>query len=613
MPNENLGPAERIINTILIYSDHLFHNRPGIVVSDNSQVGVKWTPVMHKEENGQKIVYSLLKAGRKNTRTRVGVLEQDNKIIENDRVVAEYRPAGIFPEVAVWMYRQVSDVWKLDNEFAAKWASYAFVQEHRDLKVILAAFMLVQARKGDPVFDQGKIIFYDEDYRDVGEAMVLLIRKDKRDLNPKMLLRVREILDLPGVSAINRELGFGHSNRKPFLGRWARAVEKWLSYREHNPRLLEGLVKAGFKTTVMELCRKVGYKPDSPLFFQTLGWKQSQSKDGRRSIAIGQHWEKEETWEGQDEEAICRKITETKPSWKVIVGRVPKSVGITRAIVAAAIEAGSLSDKDLIILTPTLEELGLLEVQDIRERWQRATKSAEDMRAANIARNVKSKEIKEKLEEVADVALQKQVEEVIRGIRVYFIVDISGSMENAIEQAKMYIAKFLQGFPPDKVHVAVFNTAGREVQIKHSSAAGVENAFRGIRAGGGTDYGAGIRALQQYKPEIDEDCLMIFIGDEEAPAFAQAVQQSGLVPMAFGFVKVRNSNYSAVRDTAAELGIPCFMIDEKTFDDPYAIPRTVRALVASTPVGKSHTTVRRISLVDSILGVELLKKPAWAT
>ena len=32
---------------------------------------------------------------------------------------------------------------------------------------------------------------------------------------------------------------------------------------------------------------------------------------------------------------------------------------LTRAIVAASVEAGSLSNKDLIIHTPTLEELGL--------------------------------------------------------------------------------------------------------------------------------------------------------------------------------------------------------------------------------------------------------------
>ena len=73
---------------------------------------------------------------------------------------------------------------------------------------------------------------------------------------------------------------------------------------------------------------------------------------------------------------------------------LPKKFGVTRAIMSAAVESGSLSNKDLIILTPTLEELGLLEVKEVKTKWEHALKKAEDdMRATNIARNVKSKEV----------------------------------------------------------------------------------------------------------------------------------------------------------------------------------------------------------------------------
>jgi hypothetical protein len=189
-------------------------------------------------------------------------------------------------------------------------------------------------------------------------------------------------------------------------------------------------------------------------------------------------------------------------------------------------------------------------------------------------------------------------------------------MENAIEYAKDLVAKFLQGFPPDKVHVSVFNTTGREVAIKAPSAKAVEVSFRGIRAGGGTDYGAGVRALQEHKPKDDEDSLMLFVGDEEAFPFDQPVRDSGLRPTAFGFLKVRDNTSSCVRDTAALLGIPCFMVDLKVFDDAYAIPRTIRNLIAATPVGRTvqaRPAARpRVSLVDTILKTDLLTKPAWA-
>jgi uncharacterized protein with von Willebrand factor type A (vWA) domain len=626
---ENLGPAETIIQSLLTYSDHLYHGRPGVVVRDpRSAIGLQWAPVTHKDENGARVVYRLEKAGKKTVRTRLGTMNGDNKIRNGAAEVGTYRPSGLFPEVASWFYKQVANVWQLDNEFAARWASFAFNQEHRDLKVVLAAFLLVQSRKGDPVLEGDEVLFADEDYRDVGEAMLLLQEKGK-DLNPKLLLRIWDVLNLPEVAKINHELGFGKSAKHPFLGRWPKTIEKWLRYREENPKMLEGLVKAGFRTTIMTLARRIGYRPTTDRFFAALRWKQKQADDGRREMAIGKAVKAAESWEHLDEARICEVIMKTKPNWKRIVGLLPTKVGVTRAVVAAAIEAGSLSDKDIIILTPTLEELGLLKVQEIKERLASALAKADDMRAANIARNVRSKELKETLEAGADKVAQKVVEEVTRGIRVYFMVDISGSMQGALEAAKPLIAKFLQSFPLDRVHVSTFNTAGREVAIKHASTKGVEAAFRGISAGGGTEYGAGVRALEKHKPAVDEDALFIFVGDEEARPFPDHVVASGLKPVAFGFYKTvpnggaaawRQATYgadnnTAVRETANRLGIPCFLIDERTFDDPYAVPRTIRALVAATPVGQTPAGQQprvRVTLVDQILQTPLLSKPQWA-
>ena len=515
---EKLGPAEKILQTLLNHQDHMVHNRPGMVTPDaRHTIGVRWVPVTHKDENGQKVVYELVKAGKKTNKIRKGVMRPDKKVEENGKVVGEYRAPGLFPEVAVWMYTQVAEVWKLDNEFAARWASHAFGEEHRDLKVVLAAFMIVQARKGDPVVDGGKIAFYDEDYRDIGEAMMLIHRRDGKDLNPKLLLRVHDLLKVPGVAAINRELGFGNSARRPFLGRWTKAVEKWLQYREENPKMLDGLIKAGFKSTVKDLARAIGYKPQTPKFFEALGWSQDQSEDGRRSILIGVEMTKAETWEELSEAQICEKIVIEKPDWKRIVGLLPKKLGVTRAIMSAAVESNALSNKDLIILTPTLEELGLLEVKEVKAKWDRALKKAEDdMRAANIARNVKSKDVQEQLQGAADAALQKAVDQVTKNLRIYVIIDISGSMSASIEKAKTLLSKFLQGFPPDRTHVSVFNTTGRVVEIKHASAAGVTNAFKGITAGGGTAHSSGNERLRIIDAGI---CLIDHDTNEKGDTF----------------------------------------------------------------------------------------------
>jgi hypothetical protein len=525
---EVLGPAERIIEALLKYTDHMVHNRPGMVCQDASAAcGVLWYPVVWRAKGQEKVVYQLIKRNKRSVRERVGTLGADGLIRAEGRVVGRYQAPGLLPEVAAWVYEQIAAVYRLDQEFAAKWASWSFGQEHRDLKVALAALMLVQERCGEPVREGGAVLFLDDDYREVGEAMCLLRRKDGRDLNPKLLLRVGELLALPQVAEINRGLGFGRSGRRAPLGRWPKAVERWLRQRERNPKMLAGLLRAGFRRTVMALAQKVHYKPMSAQFFEILRWKQTQAEDGRRSLAIGQAVAPVEGWEGLSEAEICARIMAERPGFKRLVGQLPASLGLTRAIMAAAMEAGSVSNSDLVILTPTLEELGLLELAPLRARWQAAVDAAQDQRAAHIAARVKGAAVAEALQEGADKAVKKAVAEAMRGLRVYVMVDKSGSMEGAIERAKGCLAKFVQGFPLERVHVSVFNTAGREVVIKHASAAGVEQAFRGHSAGGGTDYGAGVQALMHHRPSEEEDTLFFFVGDQQAPGFAATGEALG--------------------------------------------------------------------------------------
>jgi len=611
---ESLGPAERILDALLTFSDHMVHNRPGFVTPDpQAPHGVRWSPARLKKGE----VFKLKKKGKKTLATLMGVVGTDCREVRRDgRVVGEYRAPGLFPEVAAWLYGRIAEVWTLDNEFAARWASWAFVQEHRDLKVALAAFMLAQSRCGEPVVEDGELLFHDEDFREIGEAMCLLRRRDKRDLTPRLLLRVGDLLRLPEVADINRRLGFGKSARNPPMGRWPKAVTRWLRHRERNPKMLQGLMRAGYRRTVMELARRVGYKPETPAFFATLRWKQKQAADGRRAVALGLEMHAER-WEGLTEAEICQRIVHTRPSWKRIAGMLPAEIGLTRAILAAAVSAGCVSDAELVILTPTIEDLGLLDVPVVADAWLKACEAAEDQRAAHLATRVRGRETAERLRAAADRALQRSVEEATRGLRVYVAVDISGSMQKAIEKAKSYLAQFLQGFPLEKLTVAVFNTRGREVRIRHASARGVEAAFRGFRASGGTYHGAALQVFRAHPPAADEDALMLWVGDQQQyGTFTEAVRASGLNPVAFGFLYVPGNGGArnrAVEGTAEQLGIPCFKIDEGMFGDAYAVSRTLRHLIQATPSSsRRKAAARQKSLVETILETPLLAKPAWA-
>lgn len=611
---ENLGPAERILQALLTHSDHLHHGRPGVCTTDpTNAIGVRWQPAVHRVEEGQTVIY----LQHKKTRQKLGVLNPVNKqVVDGGRNVGSFRRAGLFPEVAASFYEQIAAVWEIDNEFAARWASYAFSQDNKDLKMALAAFMLCQSRVGAPVVEDGKRVFDDEDYRDVGEAMLLIHRKDGKGIDPKYLLRMHDFLSLPKIAEINRRLGFGKSTRRNFVGRWTKVIHKWLAYREANPKVLEGLVKSGYRQTVMELCRRSGYKPETPAFFEALRWKQKQAQDGRRELAIGQTFgaSATEIWKDLNEQEICRAITKEKPSWKRVVGllggRTP-----TRAMLAATIDAGGLSDKDLIIMTPTLEAEGLLAIQNYRVRHEQALRKAEDMRAVNIAKNVRSEALKEKLQAAADTAIQKKVEVVTRNLRTYFFVDVSGSMTAGIADAKAFLSKLVVAFPLDRIHVFTFNTVAKAVTIKVGSTAGVENAFKGISADGGTVHKAAIRKAAEMPPAADEDVLFIFVGDEgEGGDFADEVRASKLRPTAFGLIKVGGGG-TIVADTAAKLKIPCLKLTKETFADPYALPRMLPDLIAATPVGAIPTgyeAPKRETLVETILKCEILQKPAWA-
>lgn len=637
IPQESLGAAERIVKNTLTYVDHCYHNRTGAVLPDpTSAVGVRWIPAKLVREGAegsanaasQILVFELHK-GKKPT--RVGVLDVDRKrIIEGGRQVAEYRPAGLFPEVVTWMYRQIAEIWKLDNELCARWASYAFAGDHADLKVLLAAFMLVQSRRGDTICDDGKIArlpdgrpMLDEDYRAVGEAMCLCMPKDGY-LNVKHLLRVREVLALPAVAEINRELGFGQSAREAFLGRWKEAVTQWLTYREANPEILQGLVRAAWKSSVRNLARLAQYRAASAAFYKTLGWAQDQSKGGHRKFAIGEVIDVE-SWEGLNERQICERIGRDRPSFKQVVSLVPTAIGLTPAIVAASIEAGALSDKDLIIALPTIERYGLLDVPEIRARVERAATKAKDLRAANQTARLRTVEGKALAEKATDAALAKAVVEEMRGIELYVMVDVSSSMDKAIDRAKDLLKRMLPAFPLDQLHVVIFNTTGRSVTIEAQSAAAVEKAFRGIGAGGGTDYGAGVFAAAKVAPKANNDAVFVFVGDEEhangsGGDFLSAMQAISFRPMAFGLLRVIGPSSAgrgdSVRRTASALNIPCGIFDERSITDTYAGPRALRAFLASTPVAapQAPSVLQQVrkTLIAQIAETALLEKPDWA-
>jgi hypothetical protein len=568
-----MGPAERLLDVVLGSSAHLWHNRPGI--NNNGT----WVPA---------------KGATKNVRG------------------ARVQP-GLFVPAAVALYSRLLEIHKLNADLMAHLASYALIEtDWRDLKVACAALMLVQTRSGAPVHDtDGTVAFYDDDYRRIGESMVLWYqKKSARMLTPKAVLRIAELLEVPEIAALNRAAGFGDpaAKRAP-LGRWAKAAAKYLSVREANKAMLEGLVKAGFKQTIKNLARKVGYKPATPEFFGILGWKQSQSDDGRREVGLDNVTiQKSERFDGLSEAEICEAIVTQRLRYKDAVGRLPSDIGLTPAIMVALLP--TLSDRDLRQLTPTLEELGLLSVAEIREKWEKAIASATDQRGLNIAKNVRDAGLKEKLAESADNAAKKAVAAATAeaDIRVMFLVDKSGSMQGAIETSKDVLGKMLAGFPLEKLHVATFDTMGQVLKPKAASSVAVKHMLAPIKADGGTIHGAAVQALHRDGMRVPADAklIVIVVGDEAGEAgtgFANTFRTLGYTVSAMAMIVAGTRGGTTVRDAARAMAVPFSEVTAAQFDDPYHVTRVLRALLEA-PVAAGVPTP---GLVEKVMSTKLLE------
>ncbi|REG34196.1 von Willebrand factor type A domain-containing protein [Archangium gephyra] len=578
LPEAQRGPAEKLLDLVLGGSAHLWHNRPGLDVNG----------VWHAAQGASP---------------------------ELVRRSTPVKP-GLFVPAAVKLYRQLLDIYRLNTDLMAHFASYALTQtDWRDLKVATCALMLVQSHSGQPVReDDGAIAFLDDDFRVIGEAMILHYeRKSTRMLTPKAVLRVAELLETPEIARLNREAGFGDpASRKAPLGRWKSVATKWLRLREQNLPMLQGLVKAGYKETLKRIARKAGYKPVTQAFFEVLGWKQKQAAAGHRSVGLeGLNLVKRERFDGLSEAEICEWIELERLSYKEVVGRLPKDLGLTPAIMAALLP--SLSDRDLRILTPTLEELGLMSDAAIRARWEKAVQTATDQRALHIVKNVRSQELKAKLEEASDNAVKAAVAEATAemDVRVMFLIDKSGSMEGAIEQSKEALSRILAGFPMEKLHIATFDTMGTVLKPKAASRAAVQHMLQGIKASGGTTHAAGVHALHRAGMRVPEEAklICIVVGDEAGEAgdqFARAFRECGYTVAAMAMlvsVASAANRGNTVRTCAGQMKVPFSEVSVDQFEDPYQVPRVLKALMdAPTSVGASQS-----GWVERVMRTPLLK------
>jgi Mg-chelatase subunit ChlD len=268
------------------------------------------------------------------------------------------------------------------------------------------------------------------------------------------------------------------------------------------------------------------------------------------------------------------------------------------------------------MLTPTLEELGLMTEPEIRKRWEKAIAEATDQRALNIAKNVRSKDIKDKLVEASDNAAKKAVAEATaeQPIDVMFLIDKSGSMEGAIDKSKEALSRILAGFPQERMHIASFDTVGTVLKPKAASRAAVQHMLSAIKAGGGTMHAAALRALYQSGVRIaaGSKLIVIVVGDEAGEDGAQLAKafcdyHYDVAAIAI-LVNVSGTRGLTVQQCARTMGVPYSEVQNDQFEDPYQVPRVLRTLLEAPKLGVGVAT--QVGWLERVLGTPILQLPS---
>ena len=193
-----------------------------------------------------------------------------------------------------------------------------------------------------------------------------------RMMTPKAVLRVAELLETPEIAALNRAAGFGDpAGRKPPLGRWPRRPRSGSPTARRTCRCSRAWSRpATRRRSRSSRARAATSRAPSGSSRSSAGSRSRPTAATGGSASTVWSVRRRERFDGLSEAEICERIVAERCRTRRSSAGCRPGSGLTPAIMVALLP--SLSDRDLRMLTPTLEELGLLADEEIRRRWERA-------------------------------------------------------------------------------------------------------------------------------------------------------------------------------------------------------------------------------------------------
>lgn len=465
-----------------------------------------------------------------------------------------------------------------DPLFLAHFTSYAFRKlDSKDLKVVACFINSLSDADGTPFYAGAEL--KKPNLRTISQAAF-------NELDPKLALRVLKLANS------KRQIGSKQMGTH-FSRTMKTAAEKYIRFREANPKALEGIRKAGLSNTFKSLYRIARIAP-TPEAVQTLRWKQKPGFPGS-DVKI----EKSSMFDfsGLTDLQIAEKIRKEGLKPQTVLGALPDKIS---PVIAAAIMEQCTGDQ-AVVLTSMFEEQGLLKHKEVREIYDakiRTAKQALD-RVERIKQDL-NESTKALLKDAKADVRKDQVGDIGK---VFVHIDISGSMHQAIEIAKdkgSIIAECVKN-PEKNFHWGVFQSVGQLLGTPQKfTKDGFMAALYGVRPGGGTQCFALFQHARQLGCDTD-----IFITDggqtdgDSATILRQFITKG--VKMPKNVVIVKCGNYGpALENGFRAVGVPVSTIDQNQLSESALVTQAIKTAVLGASV-----------VIDEIMATPLLELPKW--
>lgn len=470
-----------------------------------------------------------------------------------------------------------------DPFFLAHLTSYAMKNSKaKDLRVFLTYVAGLSSADGQPFSPGSK--YNKPNLRYVGAAALQM-------LEPKLADRV----GLLGNRKFKVDGVMSEATHLPTTMR--EALKKYLKYREANPEMLEGIRKAGLKTTMQRMARKMHYN-FSDEAREILDWPRKGQKFDKRAPLF----------ESMSDLEIAEKIRADHIPYIGVLSELAKIDKKVSPVIAVAMLEQATGNQ-AVIMRSTFEDAGILNDPEVSKLY--AEKISDAQTALDRVDNI-SKEASESVKQALKSAKSHSRKNELGDIGKIFVhLDFSGSMEHVREYAGergSIIAEMVKN-PAENFGWGWFSGHGHTLALPQSFEA---DAFKAVLFGqgdwGGTDCFALYEEARRFGADID---VIITDQGHGAGSMAKRIQQfhedhpEMAKPKACVIIHYQNAWGGGNEDGAVKRGyesngIPVAVMKPEALTETAVVTQAVKTAMMGP-----------VAMVDEIMSTELLALPKW--